>query len=92
MRTGPAFSRRALCTTVACFVLTVVVVACGGADDASGDADRPTTGTRAPMFDGSSGSVIAIVGDAGELNDDTLAVASLIEMNSATAVFTVGDN
>ena len=36
--------------------------------------------------------VIAIVGDAGERNDDTLAVASLVASTAASAVFTVGDN
>lgn len=34
--------------------------------------------------------VVAIVGDAGERNDDTVAVAELV--GAAGAVFTVGDN
>lgn len=37
-------------------------------------------------------TVIAIVGDAGELNDDTLAVAALVDAQQPDAVFTVGDN
>ncbi len=37
-------------------------------------------------------TVLAIVGDAGELGDDTLAVAALVDAQQPDAVFTVGDN
>jgi hypothetical protein len=85
--------------TVAPIALALIVAACGGggdgADDDTDDTDEVEevdTGDIGDIGDIGDGAVIAIVGDAGELNDDTLAVAALIRSRDAGAVFTVGDN
>lgn len=67
----------------------------GGDDEAIATPDGPASGSAiavdiAADIDGDT--VLAIVGDAGELNDDTVEVAALIESAGASTVFTVGDN
>jgi hypothetical protein len=81
-------------------IVTLAPAACGdaaGDDGADGSSNRATvasmqteSNTRAGAAVGDT--VLAIVGDAGELNDDTLAVAALVESTDPAAVFTVGDN
>ena len=89
---------RLLATLLAPAVLTV---ACTGDDDGGGGdggddeaiefSDDSSPGASASVsVDGDT--VLAIVGDAGELNDDTLAVAALVGSADPAAVFTVGDN
>ncbi len=70
------------------------LAACGGgADDAAGGADSVIPlGPVATVERRAGDTVIAIVGDAGELNDDTLAVSALIDARQPDAVFTGGDN
>ncbi|MGB7880529.1 MAG: endo alpha-1,4 polygalactosaminidase [Ilumatobacteraceae bacterium] len=88
---------RLLATLLAPALLTV---ACTGDDDGGGDGgDDETIEFSGDSSPGASASVsvdgetvLAIVGDAGELNDDTLAVAALVRSADPTAVFTVGDN
>lgn len=81
----------------------LLLAACGGGGDDAGsddDSERPDTTQTAvepgPARDSAPGvadpTVIAIVGDAGELNDDTLAVAGVVDASAPDAVFTVGDN
>ncbi len=74
--------------------LALLTVACGhddSDDEAIAAPDGPASGsTGAVEFGGDT--VLAIVGDAGELNDDTLAVAALVGSADPAAVFTVGDN
>ena len=76
---------------------TLVLAGCGGDhDDGAADGDDgPTTELAAATGTGGpteGASTIAIVGDAGELNDDTVEVAQLIGNREVAAVFTVGDN
>jgi Glycoside-hydrolase family GH114/Calcineurin-like phosphoesterase len=82
----------------------VVLAACvgGGSDDDEGAihsvarertaAAGETDHARDSAVVVADATVIAIVGDAGELNDDTLAVARVAGAHAAEAVFTVGDN
>ena len=74
----------------------VLLAACGtgeGSDSELGSVERGGEQVVADSDLSSAGStVIAIVGDAGELNDDTLEVAALVHERDVEAVFTVGDN
>lgn len=76
------------------------VAACG--DDSGDDLANDLADDRDPAVVASpiatavervpDDTVLAIVGDAGELNDDTVAVAALVDGWRPDAVFTVGDN
>jgi tartrate-resistant acid phosphatase type 5 len=87
-------TRSRLIATLAALML--LTAACAGDDDAGKGDDEAieSSGGESPsrsvVVDDGSDTVIAIVGDAGERNDDTLAVAELVAR--ARAVFTVGDN
>jgi hypothetical protein len=93
-------TRSRLIATLAALML--LSAACVGDDDTGngdGDGDEAAiessggeSPSRSVAVDDGSDTVIAIVGDAGELNDDTLAVAELVARVGARAVFTVGDN
>lgn len=74
--------------------VALVAAGCGGDEDDDDDDDgRVATGAPAVAARPVDGSrTIAIVGDAGELSDDTVAVADLIAGREIAAVFTVGDN
>ena len=79
---------RLLATLLASALLTV---ACTG-DDETIELSGDQSPAASVSVDVAGDTVLAIVGDAGELNDDTLAVAGLVESADASAVFTVGDN
>jgi hypothetical protein len=82
-----------LATTLLCLG---VLAACGGTDSEDRtDAENGVTtppGSVVAIPQQAGDTVLAIVGDAGELNDDTLAVAALVGSADPAAVFTVGDN
>ncbi len=89
--------RRTVSSGLASSLLCVwALAACGGADTEdrtdveSGVTTPPGSVDAVPQRAGDT--VLAIVGDAGELNDDTLAVAALVGSVDPAAVFTVGDN
>ena len=97
--------RRGCTTTTSWLTLAVLVLAaCGGGgsgDDVEADDSEPSETTEAAVETAQArdsavavadATVIAIVGDAGELNDSTLAVAGVVKAYVAEAVFTVGDN
>ncbi len=82
--------------TVAAVVGLFAVAACSGEDGGNADDRADRTNVEAPgentVEPEGNNIVLAIVGDAGELNDDTLAVAALVDAQQPDAVFTVGDN
>ena len=78
--------------------LALLAVACvdddsgdGGDNEAIAAPDGRASGSTVAVDIGGD-TVLAIVGDAGELNDDTVEVAALVESAGASAVLTVGDN
>jgi len=78
-------------------IALAICLAVGLAACAEGDDGREVESTP-PIEDIETGErddeaiLLAIVGDAGELNDDTLGVAALVDTQRPDAVFTVGDN
>ncbi len=79
----------------------LALAACGDDDSDHADGIATTEEARDPSATSSdvgrpraagASTLLAIVGDAGELSDDTAAVAAIAERLDAHAVFTVGDN
>lgn len=74
----------------------LLVAACGTDDDADDEINSgepaPAVTAPTPVDRDSSGTVLAVVGDAGELVDETLAVAAVVDARQPDAVLTVGDN
>jgi len=77
----------------------LVFASCGGSDhngdDSDGDeqvADEAQISPAEPVDARDGAMVVAVVGDAGDLDDNTLAVAALVDAQQADAVLTVGDN
>ncbi len=71
--------------------------ACGGDDDDADDDDEAAseqvvTSVERVVVAGGDATVLAVVGDAGDLDDNTLAVAALVDAQQPDAVLTVGDN
>jgi len=71
----------------------MLLAACGEDDDDGDEVDRTGEQTEPIVVDHDAGTtVLAVVGDAGELADETRAVAALIDPEQVDAVLTVGDN
>ena len=85
----PRSTARLVTTTAAA---ASIIAACAGSDASDrlpSDSNTPGEAAAPPVLDA---DVFAVVGDAGELDDDTLAVADLVAAHGAATVLTVGDN
>lgn len=85
----PRLRLRRSARAISMVVLVCCLMGCGSSDD--DDSAEPPSVVE-PIEFAAGSTVLAVVGDAGELSDDTLEVAALVAAADPDAVFTVGDN